>query len=205
MSHLNDEQLVHILYAEVETSLTDETTSHLETCQDCRDRLQLLRNTCALLDRATLPDRPIELDADQIIAATHETPLTTRTPPWQLASGWMQKALAASLLVAIAAAGFAAGNYYRSAQLTSELEALESRLTQRLTHQTPVTVDTSRDTGLERVERALRRMANEQNQLRRELQSLAVNAESEIQRTNQQVKAARAALIQLQQLAGITW
>ena len=212
MNHLSDEQLVSFLYEEAEEQ-RNEIQGHLDACCECRARLESLQSTQTHLDRWKVPEPSAGVDSHHIVESlAGQTELRSRNGSW--INGFrIHPALAASLLVLFASAGFLGGAVYQgnsmTARVDSQLEAFQASWSER------------QKSGLEQQERQLEsrlvafreslekweinqlsqnqqvfaelleqfdELASQHQRLRSDLQTLAVNADSEFNLAHQDIR-----------------
>ncbi len=205
MNHLNDEQLVSLLYRESEADL-ETLNAHLVQCSECRHRFQKLSETSNELaadllsvpafdiDVAAIVDSKVVGDATQLPPRTHPAPAT------RFSFGIV--ALATAVAVMIGGACFLLGSQYPSQQSAEQIReqiaiALSEANSERMTGD-PDTIkkyivalenfiaqqneqmSENNLISLRNIESRFGQMLAEQRALRKDLQTLAVNAEGEI-------------------------
>ena len=107
IKHLNDQNLTELLYQECPDSRAKEWTEHLSNCETCSNRRDELSTAMRLLDQLVVEPRVPSLNETAERRAHRDADLPRhRSVPWL--------AIAASLLLMVAAAGFWAGAKYSS-------------------------------------------------------------------------------------------
>jgi len=215
MIHLSEEQFVEVLYGDFEKPGDALLLNHLDTCDACQKRLAELRQVTRFLDSSNVEDEAAgklsNIGFQSMVGEfSGSTPGVTDSPA--KGTGWIHQVIAASILLMIAAGGFFAGAQYQRNQISHDVDESLAQLELRMTGNLqsalqdqmdrPVTIDSEL---FSRIDRVISNLVSEQKSLRNDLQSLAINAESEILLTNRELQAARAALIELQQFAEMSY
>lgn len=229
MSHLTDEQLIELFYDEPET-VEQETDwrSHLESCQHCSARLESLQRVGSRLDDSVIAAPALSVDVDAMLVG-EEVSSNSNKSNFQ-SHVWLRWAMAASILALVSFGGFAIGRGYESSRLSEKIDRaismklshsrvndraewdaseaiskMESRIVTRLEQSIVKGSSESPNSipSLERIESYFQKLALEQQMLRKDLQALALTAESEIRSTKAQVSRTNEALWQLHEMAGL--
>ena len=231
MIHLNEEQLVAVLYEDLELSEYEILRRHVDECEDCKQRLREMSLVTRFLDSSgqdsgsvneLAREKTANLDLQTIIEnygpANFGNVLTIKNADERNRShsgfraAWIGTGIAVAVLVMATTAGFFFGAQYQERRISGNLDqsfgVLEQRLNDSLQHwllerdsSNGQTID---ERLLARLESALSSLVSEQKLLRIDLQSLAVNAESEILFTNRELHLTKEALSRLQRIAGIS-
>lgn len=217
MNHLTDEQLVLWLYEQTSQGTID-PEHHLESCDECRERFQRLEATKNQLDLFVVPAREFEIDVRSALSqqpATFQTvPLRSydhrRFPVSRLV-------MAASLALFIGGLCFLLGAVSQARQMrfavrdqvASALHEREQRdqaqwqqrdaqINRRLEEHVASLRELFADlegrdanqslVALRNIQMQFQRLLNAHFELRKDLQTLAVNAESELRLTQEDIR-----------------
>jgi hypothetical protein len=220
-NHLNDRQLVEHLYRDASESPSD-WPAHLETCESCRVRLQGLQAVLARLDEPVMPEESVESNLAPVLKR-----LALPEPAGavgQRGRTWRERmrlspVLAASVLIVAACIGFQGGLVYQSRQLDAQLDSLVAQkvreqlqlvsLDRAEGNRNPDTLPPGDarapghrpDDRPNPIYQALARLHQEQVRLRKDLETLAINAEAELLMTNRELRAATQTLDRIRPVA----
>ena len=207
MKHLSEREILELIYNESDDRC-DTAAQHLSACRKCSDRVSELRQVMGCLEAFQLPARDFQSVPPDVRASLAETEngaamlANAETERWT-AKGVIAKVLAASIVFFIGGIGFALGGHFQSRNHTA---AIDAKLKEIKNDRSDLSFRQSMQSSLQRLEEALAASApNDDKQriqeleqrlaglldnqflLRSELQALALNAESELSRTNRNI------------------
>ncbi len=204
--HLTDEQLIALIYDEGVANDQQPFDSgaareHLERCPACHEQMNHLLAVGRSLDQWAI-EPPAELNT---------LPTVNASPNIAETRSWISRiALAASVLLMLGIA-FLAGSHFQARQISDRIQrGIAAELADRTPPQEPPSnteewnqvarnlkdsiedlgrrLETANSEKVNAFQDAVERLILEQIALRQDLETLAVNAESEIQLTNDEIR-----------------